>query len=598
VTNLARFTIDGDPSSNAGYDCSASDTPDLQLETSSSLVRKVTFWVYDSGDADSPLASKDAPTLTLDNGSTTGQKVDALTPTGTVEITSGIPATAAVAHSWLVRCVVNDGLDADGQPDADLVFERLMCLRNAQSLRKMVPAEGTEYDARGWADFVNECIDYNYGSGIPTFTSTDNHLPRADGTGGTLQDGAQVEDDSGNVSGATSYACDIFKAATGTPAASGLLRAPKSVTVAAVRNAADSADLPLVAVGASDDATIGDSGLSLVINGSSVTLKHGGSTKVATTATGAAVTGNLTVSGTCTVNSVDVNAHAGRHVQGGADELDGDKVDIDWSPTIWTPDASPAEVDDTAQLVALLAGCQRYNAMSRLLALFDLVWDADYGITVSGSDVAYWLPMKTASASRSGTLGSLGNAPAYAATGMNSLPAVLFDDSNTEYLEHDTTAGDYTHGGSGAACICIAAHFQKDATADGAIAYFGDGTNDSYGGLAVGTNYSCQLEGDGGTGKTRSVAGGDTEEHTAVFLYACNAGTICDFYLWVDGVAQSLGADASDPGATTFSRFEIGRRPVGSPDKYLSGYIRRVAIGRVQADLALAKAIHLAWYGR
>jgi hypothetical protein len=41
---------------------------------------------------------------------------------------------------------------------------------------------------------------------------------------------------------------------------------------------------------------------------------------------------------------------------GGAAELDGDKVDIDYSPTNYTPDTTPAEVDNAAELSAHLAG--------------------------------------------------------------------------------------------------------------------------------------------------------------------------------------------------------------------------------------------------
>lgn len=48
-------------------------------------------------------------------------------------------------------------------------------------------------------------------------------------------------------------------------------------------------------------------------------------------------------------------AHAADHV-GAGDEIDGDKLDIDFTPTNYTPDASPAEADDADDLTAHLKG--------------------------------------------------------------------------------------------------------------------------------------------------------------------------------------------------------------------------------------------------
>lgn len=48
--------------------------------------------------------------------------------------------------------------------------------------------------------------------------------------------------------------------------------------------------------------------------------------------------------------------HSSTHIQAGTDEIDGDKIDIDFNPTKYTPDSSPAEVDDVDQLGAHLAG--------------------------------------------------------------------------------------------------------------------------------------------------------------------------------------------------------------------------------------------------
>ena len=50
------------------------------------------------------------------------------------------------------------------------------------------------------------------------------------------------------------------------------------------------------------------------------------------------------------------STHAFTHEQGGSDEIDGDQLDIDFTPTNYTPDTSPAQVNDADQLSAHLAG--------------------------------------------------------------------------------------------------------------------------------------------------------------------------------------------------------------------------------------------------
>ena len=49
-------------------------------------------------------------------------------------------------------------------------------------------------------------------------------------------------------------------------------------------------------------------------------------------------------------------AHTTRHITGGADEIDGDKLDIDWAPTYYTPATSPTEADSLDNLTAHLYG--------------------------------------------------------------------------------------------------------------------------------------------------------------------------------------------------------------------------------------------------
>ena len=66
------------------------------------------------------------------------------------------------------------------------------------------------------------------------------------------------------------------------------------------------------------------------------------------------VNGNITVTGT--VDGVDVADHNARHIHGGVDAIDGDKLAIDWNPTNYTPTTDPSEVDNVDQLTAHLAG--------------------------------------------------------------------------------------------------------------------------------------------------------------------------------------------------------------------------------------------------
>lgn len=66
--------------------------------------------------------------------------------------------------------------------------------------------------------------------------------------------------------------------------------------------------------------------------------------------------------------------HGPTHIQGGTDEIDGDQLDIDYTPTNYTPDTGPAEVDDPAQLTSHLAGID--NALDRPL-FQDLVTDVN-----------------------------------------------------------------------------------------------------------------------------------------------------------------------------------------------------------------------------
>lgn len=163
MTNLARFTVNSDPSVNKGIDVLNGATGTFKLETPTSEVWKVTFSTADATDVNAPLASKDADELVLDNGSATGTSVDAATVSS--EVTTTWPASGA--HSYIVRCTVNNGVNSDGSANSDYVFERMCSIRNAEGRRKIVATEGTQYSVRGWADAQNESVDAPSSGGAP-----------------------------------------------------------------------------------------------------------------------------------------------------------------------------------------------------------------------------------------------------------------------------------------------------------------------------------------------------------------------------------------------------------------------------------------------
>lgn len=51
-----------------------------------------------------------------------------------------------------------------------------------------------------------------------------------------------------------------------------------------------------------------------------------------------------------------VASHASTHISGGTDEIDGDKLDIDFNPSNYTPDDSIPEADSVDELAAHLKG--------------------------------------------------------------------------------------------------------------------------------------------------------------------------------------------------------------------------------------------------
>jgi hypothetical protein len=66
--------------------------------------------------------------------------------------------------------------------------------------------------------------------------------------------------------------------------------------------------------------------------------------------------GNNITTGAGTVDGVDVSNHHARHERAGADEIDGDHLDIDFTPANYTPDTTPSEADHVDDLAAHLKG--------------------------------------------------------------------------------------------------------------------------------------------------------------------------------------------------------------------------------------------------
>lgn len=73
--------------------------------------------------------------------------------------------------------------------------------------------------------------------------------------------------------------------------------------------------------------------------------------------------------------------HAASHIRAGSDEVDGDKLDIDWNPSNYTPATTPSEVDNVDHLTAHLYG------IDQALASLDGAWELleDYTFASQGT---------------------------------------------------------------------------------------------------------------------------------------------------------------------------------------------------------------------
>jgi hypothetical protein len=189
TVNQARFTIDGTPSEDPvtgdpGYVAALGQTLDCTLEITPSSALSVTYSVFNPADETSPLASFSATNLTWVGSGLPSQTLT--TPNATAQII--MPASGVA--SYLIRC-------SAACTDKTHIYERLVSLRTATSvpLRKTVPAETSQYYARGWSDEQNKMVDAISG-GLNAF-----------GSAGTYQ-GAWVTDAGGgsiNIAAGTGF---------------------------------------------------------------------------------------------------------------------------------------------------------------------------------------------------------------------------------------------------------------------------------------------------------------------------------------------------------------------------------------------------------
>jgi hypothetical protein len=73
-----------------------------------------------------------------------------------------------------------------------------------------------------------------------------------------------------------------------------------------------------------------------------------------------------------TVNADDVDVDPSALITGGTAEIDGDKLDIDWTPSNYTPSTSPSEADNEDNLTAHLYGIDQALAASGAIEICEM----------------------------------------------------------------------------------------------------------------------------------------------------------------------------------------------------------------------------------
>lgn len=111
----------------------------------------------------------------------------------------------------------------------------------------------------------------------------------------------------------------------------------------------------------------------------------------------ASITPSLTVGDVLEVTYVQnvgiaglaTNSHASTHLTGGSDEIDGDKLDIDFTPTNYTPSTSPVEVDNVNHLSAHLSGIDSVLASVGSLT-FPIYTESASSFTINATNTQYY----------------------------------------------------------------------------------------------------------------------------------------------------------------------------------------------------------------
>jgi len=175
MASNAEFSIDGDPFANLGHDAINSEVLTLALEDLPALDVFKTVWeVVQKTDGAPDIAELGA----IGGGGAQ--------PTPTPQDTLDITMPAAGTHSYIIRCTINNGVSqATGSPVASFTAERGIAIRNAAGLRKIPPAETTQFDATyGWSASFSEAVDAT--PATPAVT-VDNRVARFDGIAGNVQ---------------------------------------------------------------------------------------------------------------------------------------------------------------------------------------------------------------------------------------------------------------------------------------------------------------------------------------------------------------------------------------------------------------------------
>ena len=158
------FDINAD-GADRGYEATASESLSLTLRSTTD-VNSVAFQVYSAAGFDAdlgiaanpPRASKGAPELTL-VGATSGQTVSPATVDGAVTV--AMPSSGV--HSWIVRCVVNNGVrtlpNGETVADPSLIHERGIFIPTGLGTRKVVCTEVAQFEVDGWAGALADLAD-------------------------------------------------------------------------------------------------------------------------------------------------------------------------------------------------------------------------------------------------------------------------------------------------------------------------------------------------------------------------------------------------------------------------------------------------------